>query len=140
MNCPLCKNAMVVLELQQVEVDHCMTCGGIWLDGGELELLLRGTHQARQFIGSFHREQGVEEKICPCPICLKKMHKIHAGSGSEPVIIDSCPKGHGLWFNKGELSEVLAKGNFDKEQKVIKLLSEIFNWDKSEVKNDSRKR
>jgi len=30
---------MVVLELDRVEVDHCLVCGGLWLDAGELELL-----------------------------------------------------------------------------------------------------
>ena len=40
MNCPVCKNPMVVLELDQIEIDHCLHCGGIWLDAGELELLL----------------------------------------------------------------------------------------------------
>jgi hypothetical protein len=31
MDCPVCKNAMITLELQDVEVDHCTMCGGIWL-------------------------------------------------------------------------------------------------------------
>ena len=46
---------------------------------------------------------------------------------NEQVLIDRCPKGHGLWFDKGELAQVLAKGNFDKERKVIKHLSELFS-------------
>jgi len=40
MDCPVCKNAMITLELEEVEIDHCTNCGGIWLDAGELELLL----------------------------------------------------------------------------------------------------
>ena len=40
MDCPVCKNAMIVLELDEVEVDYCTECEGIWLDAGELELLL----------------------------------------------------------------------------------------------------
>ena len=137
MNCPVCKNPMIVLELDRVETDYCTDCGGIWLDAGELELLFGDAHQAKQLVSSFHRESGVKEKIRPCPICLKKMHKIHAGSEREPVIIDRCPKGHGLWFDRGELSEVLAKGNFDKDRKIIKLLAEIFGKNKSEAKNGS---
>ena len=39
------------------------------------------------------------------------------------------------WFDRGELSQVLAKGTFDKEQKVIKLLAEMFSQSKSEEKN-----
>ena len=37
MNCPACKNSMVILELNQVEIDYCTACKGIWLDSGELE-------------------------------------------------------------------------------------------------------
>lgn len=123
MNCPVCKNAMIVLELEQVEIDHCTNCGGIWLDSGELESLLG---DGGQLVGSFKQAADVKEKARWCPICLKKMQKIHAGSEKEPVIIDRCPKSHGLWFDRGELPRVLEKGSFDKEQKIIKLLSQIF--------------
>jgi Zn-finger nucleic acid-binding protein len=122
MDCPVCKNAMIVLEFEQIEIDHCASCGGIWLDSGELELLLG---DSGQIVSSF-KPADVKEKPRHCPICLKKMQKIHTGSADEPVIIDCCPKSHGLWFDKGELPQVLAKGNFDKEQKIIKLLSQIF--------------
>jgi len=34
MICPVCKKPMLVLELQQIEIDYCQECGGIWLDEG----------------------------------------------------------------------------------------------------------
>ena len=40
MDCPVCKNLMITLELDEVEIDHCLDCGGIWLDSGELEQLI----------------------------------------------------------------------------------------------------
>lgn len=135
MDCPLCKNPMIALELEQVETDFCTVCGGIWLDSGELELLLEDKQQARQLVGSFQRVSGVKEKNYRCPICLKKMYKILAGRRGESVVIDRCSKGHGLWFDRGELSEVLARGSFDKDRKIIKLLSEIFGRSKSGSKN-----
>ena len=118
---------MIILEFQQVETDYCSGCGGIWLDAGELEILLGNTQQARHLVASFQQKEAVNEKIRACPICLKKMHKIQTGGKEEPVIIDRCPKGHGLWFDKGELVQVLSEGNLDKEQKIIKLLSEMFS-------------
>ena len=37
MDCPVCKqSAMITLELNEVEIDYCMQCEGIWLDAGEL--------------------------------------------------------------------------------------------------------
>jgi len=132
MNCPACKNPMIVLEHEQVEIDHCTSCGGIWLDAGELELLFEGRHRSRGLIDSFEQVKSSKEQLRICPICLKKMHKIHAGS-DEPVIIDRCPKGHGLWFDKGELPQVFAKGCLDKDRKIIKLLAEIFGKNESEA-------
>jgi len=126
---------MIVLELEQVEVDHCTACGGIWLDAGELELLFEDAQQARQIIGSFRQAPHTKEKTRFCPICLKKMHKILVSSHDEPVVIDRCAKGHGLWFDRGELPRVLSGAGLDKEQKIIKLLSEIFNYNESEVRN-----
>ena len=135
MDCPLCKNPMIVLEFQQVEVDHCTACGGIWLDAGELELLFEDAHQARQIVGSFQRAPHTKENLRPCPICLKKMQKILVNSHDKPVVIDRCPKGHGLWFDRGELPQVLSGAGFGRERKIIKLLSQIFSHNKSEVQN-----
>jgi Zn-finger nucleic acid-binding protein len=136
MDCPACKNPMIVLELDRVETDFCTACGGIWLDAGEIELLFADAGQAQQLVASF-RQADVKEKVRRCPICLKEMHKIHIAGENEPVIIDRCPKRHGLWFDRGELAQALARGNFDKEKKVIKLLSEIFSHNESEGKNDN---
>ena len=122
MNCPVCKNAMIVLELEQVEIDHCTTCGGIWLDRGELELLLASSSG---LVNTF-QPVDVKEKIRRCPICLKKMQKVAVGKGNESVIIDRCSNSHGLWFDKNELPQVLEKGNLDEERKIINLLSQMF--------------
>ena len=75
-DCPLCKNAMIVLELQEVEVDYCTACGGIWLDAGELELLLGDSQNAQHLLDSFKIDPDCAEKRRKCPICLKKMQKI----------------------------------------------------------------
>ena len=44
---------MITLELAEVEIDHCTECGGIWLDAGELEILLGEAQTARQLLESF---------------------------------------------------------------------------------------
>src|SRR5215217_6427863 len=48
MKCPRCGLDLHSLKRGEVEVDTCFHCHGIWLDAGELELLLaHGEHPQR---------------------------------------------------------------------------------------------
>ena len=39
LRCPKCDAALEGIIHDQVEIDVCKTCGGVWLDAGELEQL-----------------------------------------------------------------------------------------------------
>ncbi len=69
MDCPACKKAMITLELADVEIDHCVSCGGIWLDSGELELLMDAPEKAKQLLNSFREDAVAAEQSRKCPIC-----------------------------------------------------------------------
>ncbi len=73
MHCPVCKQSMIVLEVEEIEVDHCLSCGGVWLDGGELELLLEGAKEKDALLSSLAIDTAASEKKLKCPICSKKM-------------------------------------------------------------------
>jgi len=126
MDCPDCKNAMITLELEDVEIDYCTNCGGIWLDAGELELLLNEPDKAKGLLDSFRIDSESDEKIRKCPICDKKMQKIIIGSSKPVMLIDKCRRGDGLWFDKGELHDIFDRAELDKDNKIQKLLSDIF--------------
>ena len=126
MDCPVCRNAMITLELDEVEIDHCLGCGGIWLDAGELEMLLGDSAKASAVVASFSAADRCKEKPRKCPICLKKMEKILVGQDDKTVLIDRCPKADGLWFDSGELEDIFAAADFDEEHKVRTLLKDMF--------------
>jgi len=126
MDCPVCKNAMITLELADVEIDYCTDCGGIWLDAGELEQLLGNPQYAEELLDSFKISSDSAEKTRKCPICLKKMQKIVVGLSMPPLLIDKCQKGDGLWFDKGELQGILNRAQLDKDSKIQKLLADMF--------------
>lgn len=121
MECPVCKNPMVILELDKVEIDYCPACKGIWLDGGELELLAENTRGAI----SFESADNVKEKKYKCPICNRKMNKVEFEKSG--IIIDRCKNGHGLWFDKGELNSLLSIKELNHNNKIITLLKNIFS-------------
>jgi hypothetical protein len=117
---------MITLELREVEIDYCTDCGGIWLDAGELELLLGEPEKARRLLESFKIDSTSTEKIRKCPICSKKMQKVIVGTSKPTLLIDKCRKADGLWFDKGELQDIFERAHLDKDNKIQKLLTDMF--------------
>jgi Zn-finger nucleic acid-binding protein len=112
MKCPTCGHILIVVEYDGIEVDHCQKCGGVWLDKGELELLIEKEYTGvsikptslRQEGGNFFRWfRGMnEERRRLCPVCGRKMRKVTVMG----VIIDECNK-DGLWLDAGELNTII---------------------------------
>lgn len=134
MDCPSCGNAMITLELADVEIDHCVGCGGIWLDAGELELLLDDPRKAAGLLASFQEDPSAAELPRKCPICDKKMAKVVVGRSKPVLLIDKCRRGDGLWFDSGELKDVLDRGQLDEDSRIQKLLADMFAHDESKQK------
>jgi uncharacterized protein len=110
---------MIIQELQQVEVDHCCDCHGIWLDEGELEML---SGDIQDSILSGFKQAESAEMSRKCPICQARMTKMETGN----VILDQCPKNHGIWFDKGELLELIQSSEHQ-NSKLIALLKTMFS-------------
>ena len=134
MNCPACKGVVVVVEYERIELDYCTNCSGVWFDAGELELLterlsLDGEAFSLQDIMALP-DAKVSEKARRCPICGKKMKKVHVGD--EPkVLLDVCPRRDGVWFDSGEVTQVLGQlrskwSATGKHGRVISFLGEVF--------------
>jgi len=49
MRCPRCDGGLVESKVDEVSIDTCEKCGGVWLDSGELEQLTR--HESGGFFG-----------------------------------------------------------------------------------------
>ncbi|HEX7297104.1 MAG TPA: zf-TFIIB domain-containing protein [Pyrinomonadaceae bacterium] len=41
MRCPRCNASLAVTKFEDVSVDRCDNCGGLWLDAGELAQLIQ---------------------------------------------------------------------------------------------------
>jgi len=126
MNCPACKNVMIILEHEQIEVDYCPGCCGVWLDAGELELILDAPDESRRLLASFAQNPHPAGKPRKCPICRKKMTEVRIGTGEPPLLMDKCKQHHGLWFDKNELQQAITMAGSDKVQKIQKLFEGIF--------------
>ena len=135
MICPTCREVMIVVEQDKIELDHCTKCGGVWFDAGELELMLEGMGLDS---GALTLAQIVDlpdadtkEKKRRCPVCGRKMKKVHIGKEPE-VLIDVCSWGDGLWFDGGEVHQIIeqcassAGSKAGSEERVLSFLGETF--------------
>jgi Zn-finger nucleic acid-binding protein len=107
MICPVCKQDMIVVEYRQIEIDYCIKCSGIWFDAGELELLLKTTGLGSTGLPTLEGTPGETRSHGrrKCPICGQKMGEVPLG---KPAIhVDICRRGDGIWFDGGELQQLL---------------------------------
>lgn len=110
--CPKCDVALILLEFSGVEVDYCPRCEGIWLDSGELELLLERTGgSTADPLQDFMEDESRSETGRPaylCPRCDRPLREVvrRASDGAE-LRLDRCPALDGIWFDKQELLQLL---------------------------------
>ena len=144
MICPVCKDAMIVVEYHNIELDYCNSCKGVWFDTGELELLLEshGIEETKTFLdGILNSQEAVSsEKQRNCPICGRKMKKTAIGGQTE-ILIDICHDEHGLWFDGGEVTQLLRHlagkhpPEHDSREQLISFLEEVFEAPKQRGNN-----
>jgi uncharacterized protein len=125
MRCVACKKPMVVLELEQVEIDYCLACSGIWLDSGELELLVDRPLSVQELFLSKATGQQSKRGSRKCPICRRRMNIMEI-EAPKPVQIDHCSHDHGLWFDRGELEEIMGMLAGSVNSRVADLLHHMF--------------
>ena len=113
MKCPNDNSELVKEKYEgEVEIDKCETCGGIWLDKGELEAIqeLKVNDYSEDLKEmSDHINEAMAfakaktKDLIDCPICDNEMERSEYGFCSQ-ILIDSCIKGHGVWLDRHELA------------------------------------
>jgi len=129
MLCPACKGVeMFVLEFEQVEMDYCYKCGGVWLDSGELELIgrragaVQGELLRAQEQGTGRRTAGATRRRCP--VCRSRLEEVTADT-DPPIAVDRCPAQHGLWFDRGELNGLIKAAGAQKDNVLARFFAEL---------------
>jgi len=110
--CPRCRNEMSLVTIGTTAVLECERCLGLWLDVSSFEKVCADREQQSAVLGvaSIAPTQAVREtgkvNYVPCPQCSQLMNRINFARCSG-VIVDFC-KGHGTWFDRDELSRIVA--------------------------------
>lgn len=94
--------------------DWCTTCGGVWLDKGELEVIQdiiindysEELKHLPDFVGkSILLAKAKDAPPVNCPVCDRTLERREYGYGSQ-IMIDACVNGHGVWLDKHELKDL----------------------------------
>ncbi len=125
MYCPRCKTELVnktVIDFKYVlNIDYCDTCGGIWLDNGELERLEKTIEPTFYEIRKIPGPE-TQQEVIKCPSCdspkelLKAQHQ-----RDKHVIVDFCTHCKGFWLDTGEI-EAIRKENW------VFVIGKFFQW------------
>ena len=116
-----------------VEIDHCVGCRGTWLDGGELEMIVEFAGvPSGDFTEALDRAGDGSRTKRRCPRCARRMRTIDVGE--EPTVeLDRCTKGHGLWFDSGELKQIVDSVAEGDGGAISRFFAELYHHEFQEV-------
>ena len=85
--CPNCEEPMIALELDGIEIDHCLSCRGTWLDAGELEQIAELADVPAGLLSDALRVAASETRSKRrCPRCRRRLLAVTVGSAAETEI------------------------------------------------------
>ena len=130
MKCPVDGTPLMVVERNNIELDYCPTCKGIWFDADELELLAEALNKNIEIPNIRELPQySSSEAPRKSPRTGKKMDKVNLGDEENPIIIDRDPLGLGLWFDQGELGDVIRRYSGEHGTgEIVKFIGETFRF------------
>ena len=125
LTCVKCTSVLDKARVGDVEVDLCPSCGGLWLDHGEIERIGRGQptelDKLRSALGGSAKPEAASESIANCPACPGELKEVVLG----PVRVDYCTKCHGVFLDKGELDQAVAAVKGSTLKQVLMLAGQV---------------
>ena len=106
MRCPKCRADMEQIEFDGTEIDRCKTCGGIWFDAGEIEVLR--DKQAAAAIDTGDASVGKQSNAIddyPCPRCSGAMVRV-VDPQQTHIWYETCSACSGSFLDAGELLDL----------------------------------
>lgn len=113
LDCPRCREPLAAVAVGSVSLRECRGCGGSWVGAAAFERICAEREQQAAVLGALGQPADASgdapappASYVPCPICRRLMNRMNFARSSG-VIVDVC-KGHGVWFDRDELSRIVA--------------------------------
>jgi len=109
LTCLKCTSVLDKARIEDIEVDVCPACGGLWLDHGEVERLARKMQseldRLRRLLKNQPMPPAVPSEIQTlCPACTGAVKEVMLGG----IHIDFCTRCKGVFLDRGELDGAIA--------------------------------
>jgi hypothetical protein len=109
MKCIKCEGTLRLVRIDEIEVDQCDTCGGIWFDSGELAKIV-GRKDVDALRTKARASKADDQKRASCPRCRGEGKLVQIRSLTSDIHIDTCAVCGGEWLDGGELAIVRNEG------------------------------
>ena len=121
MECPRCQAVLSEIMLDEIVLDRCSQCGGIWFDFAEFERILSRESRVIQALlpegGTTEPEEAHE---LPCPRCNGTLIRMGAPTG--PTSYYGCLTCYGRWLDGNEIERMLGRSLAIKFEKLFQEL------------------
>ncbi len=124
LTCVKCTSVLDRSKVGDVEVDLCPSCGGLWLDKGEIERIGKGKPgdiDALRKALTGGAPAGLSDTTTACPACPGKLKEVKLG----PVHVEFCTRCSGVFLDKGELDSALAAVKGSTVEQMIQLAGQV---------------
>jgi Zn-finger nucleic acid-binding protein len=109
LTCVKCTSVLDRTRIDDVEVDHCPRCGGLWLDHGETERIAKkmaaDVDRLKRLLAARPGPPPIPTELAVhCPACTGDLRELPLGG----IHIDYCTRCKGVFLDRGELDATLA--------------------------------
>jgi Zn-finger nucleic acid-binding protein len=106
--CLKCTSVLDKARVDDIEVDLCPACGGLWLDHGELERVARKMaseiERLRRMLATHSGPPAVPSEVQgSCPACQGEVFETTLGA----IRIDFCKRCKGVFLDRGEIDAAI---------------------------------
>ncbi|WP_044235618.1 TFIIB-type zinc ribbon-containing protein [Chondromyces apiculatus] len=115
MKCVKCTGTLRRIPIDDIEVDRCDTCSGLWFDAGELRRVL-GTKSIDRLRSKPAPARGEAPAVAPdarrgsCPRCKGAGLLVQIAQWDHDIHVDTCAVCGGQWLDAGELELLRGEG------------------------------
>lgn len=118
--CPRCDLPMRARKIGDFSVMYCEKCTGSFIPDETFEMMQENADRVVFSLDSGKRAPAKSDmavRYVRCPVCRKVMNRMNFARISG-IIIDAC-RGHGVWFDPGEIEKIMdfiARGGLQKSK------------------------